>query len=254
MMARWQLCFVGVLCTGWLVTVDRHLHAVEAAPSRNQRGVVFVVGGVGGTDPLGVSTERALPLAGVDDEVQDFVWTHGYGRVLLDLQDFRYLQDRGHELAGKIRQIKQQDPNRPVYLLGKSGGSEIVLAAAEQLPPGTLERIVLISPAVAPQHDLRPALRATKKELVCFHSRWDTLILGWGTTHFGTADRYYGPSAGIDGFIIPDNIPYADRLLYHRLVQIPWRPRMMLEGNFGRHYGSSNPLWVRREVAPWLKP
>ena len=245
-----------LLC-GVFVAIGVYSASASAALAVNPAtvpGMVFVVGGVGGWDPLGPSVEWAVPQVGISAEVHDFVWTHGLGRVFADLQDIRYLQDRGQELAKAVMRVKQANPKRPVYLVGKSGGSEIVLTAAAHLPPATLERIILLSPAVAPERDLRPALRATKHEIVCFHSRWDRWILRWGTTWFGTADRYYGASAGLDGFLMPDGLSLADRLLYRRLVQIPWRPRMMLEGDFGRHYGNSNPLWVRNELTPWLKP
>jgi len=195
-----------------------------------------------------------LPRAGVQHEIRDFVWTHGRGQLFRDLQDFRYLLRKADELAEQIRKVKQEDPERPIYVIGKSGGAELVLAAAERLPPATLERIILLSAAVSPRHDLRPALRATKKELVSYYSVCDRLVLGWGTSQFGTADRYYGASAGMDGFIVPDNLSPEDHALYARLVQIPWKPRMILEGHFGSHGGNSMPLWVKQELAPWLKP
>lgn len=244
---------VRVLCVMVVMFAMNRTRGLAVDPAR-PGGVVYVVGGIGGWDPIGPSVQWALPQEGIPHEVHDFLWTHGVGRVLVDLQDYPYLQARARELTSAILRVKQANPNCPVYLVGKSGGTEIVLSAAEHLPPGTLERIILVSPAVAPQRDLRPALRATKKELVCFYSRWDRLILGWGTSRFGTADRHYGPSAGKNGFVIPDDLPAADRELYHRLIQIPWRPRMMFEGDFGRHYGNSNPIWVRNELTPWLKP
>jgi hypothetical protein len=205
-------------------------------------------------DVLGPSAKCAFPRAGLSLEVRDFVWTHGWGRWLQDLQDTRYLLQKAEVLAGEIRQAKSEDCSRPIYLVGKSGGTGLVLAAAEQLPPGTLERIILLSTAVAPTYDLRAALRATRGEIVSFYSSLDRFILGWGTTQFGTVDRFYCPSAGLCGFQVPDNLGPEDRALYRRLVEVPWTPHMLLEGNPGAHFGTSLPTFLGKEVAPWLRP
>src|SRR5438876_7621530 len=204
-----------------------------------KRGVVFVVGGVGGIDPLGHATQWALPRAGLNHEVRDFVWTHGFGQVLKDLQDTRYLLKKAKELAAEVRQVKAEEPDRPVYLIAKSGGTGLALAAAGLLPPDTLERIILLSAAVSPTYDLRPALRATKHEILSFYSPFDRLVLGWGTSQFGTADRVYGPSAGLLGFKMPAESSDADRVLYLRLVQQQWSAAMIFQGYAGNHIGTS---------------
>jgi hypothetical protein len=171
-----------------------------------------------------------------------------------DLQDTRHLLRKAEELALQVRRLKDDDPVRPVYLVGKSGGTGLVLAAAELLPPQTLERIVLLSAAVSPTFDLRRALCASKGGIVSFRSKYDQIILGWGTSRFGTVDRVYGPSAGLVGFAVPADLSPQDRALYDRLIEIPWRPRMLGEGHPGTHFGTSLPAFLGKEVAPWLKP
>jgi hypothetical protein len=217
-------------------------------------GVVFTVGGVGGLDILGLSAQWSLPRAGIPHEVRDFAWTHGWGQMFKDLQDTRHLLRKAEELADQVRRLKEEDPDRPVYLVGKSGGTGLVLAAAEKLPPHTLERIVLLSAAVSPTYDLRAALRATRGGIVSFYSKYDQFILGWGTSQFGTVDRVYGPSAGLMKFNIPQDLSPEDRALYERLVEVPWCPRMICEGHPGTHFGTSLPAFLGKEVAPWLKP
>jgi pimeloyl-ACP methyl ester carboxylesterase len=214
-----------------------------------------VVGGIGGLDPVQVSAPLTLPLAGVPHEVRVFEWTHGKGRLLRDLQDTRYLLAQGGRLADEVRALKEESPERPVYLMGHSAGAAVVLAAAERLPPETLERILLLSAAVSPGFDLTAALRATRQEIVAFHSTCDRLTLGLGTSLFGTADRVYGPSAGLDGFELPDGLDDEDRHLYGRLVQVPWRIDRFYECcGCGPHHGTCMPLFLARRVAPWLMP
>lgn len=217
-------------------------------------GVVFVVEGIGGWDVMHSAVHWSLPRAGVSHEIRSFVWTHGKGQMFRDLQDLRHMLRKARVLADEVTEYHLLHPERPIYLLGKSGGSGVVLEAAALLPPATLERIILLSAAVTPGYDLRPALRATRGEIISFHSQHDQFILGWGTQQFGTIDRHYGRSAGLTGFVIPDDLSMSDRELYQRLVQIPWSADMILDGYLGRHIGTSMPGFMAKEVAPWLMP
>lgn len=237
-----------------VTAVAAPIHAEAIPEPTTVPGVVFRVGGVGGIGFMGFTTHWALPRAGLPHEIRDFTWTHGKGHMFLDLQDTRHCLVKAHELAVEIRKIKAENPDKPVYVLAHSGGSALALAAAEVLPERSIERIVLLSAAVSPAYDLRPALRATNNGIINFYSRKDHLILGWGTKCFGTMDRYYGPSAGYVGFVVPTNLETDDRLLYSRLVQRPWYPKQILEGNTGGHEGSVMPGFLAKEVVPWLKP
>jgi pimeloyl-ACP methyl ester carboxylesterase len=223
-------------------------------PPAAKPGVIFTAGGIGGLDILGASAQWALPHVGIHHEIRDFVWTHGWGHLFRDLQDTGHLLAKAEELAAEVRRYKAEHPDRPVYLMGKSGGTGLVLAAAEMLPPNTVERIILLSSAVSPDYDLRRALQATKGEIVSFYSKHDYFILGWGTSQFGTVDRVYGPSAGLRKFKVPPDLNAQDQALYDRLVQVPWNPWMICEGNTGAHFGTSLPAFLGKEVAPWFKP
>jgi pimeloyl-ACP methyl ester carboxylesterase len=235
--------------------------AVSAAPVVEPQqvppapcGVVFVVGGVGGVDPLGPSSHWALPKAGVPHELRDFDWTHGVGHPLRDLQDIRHVNAKADELADLVRAVKAADPDRPIYLMGHSGGTGICLAAAERLPTATVERIILLNAAVSPTLDLRPALRATRCEIVSFYSTLDTLVLGCGTWKFGTMDRVYTQSSGRTGFVIPADLDDEGRALYARLVQIPCSVADVPYMTAGAHHSYVMPRFLGVRVAPWLKP
>lgn len=217
-------------------------------------GRIFVIGGVGGLDPLQMCAPHTLPRAGVPHTIEVFTWTHGICHPLRDLQDTRYLLYQADRLAAVIRAAREREPQRPIYLLGHSAGAGIALAAAEQLPPGSLERIILLAAAVSPTFDLRGALRATRREVVCFNSTYDRFCLDWCTNLFGTVDRVYGPGAGLDGFQIPAHLDDEGERLYRRLVQVPWRLEMVWKCTDGLHNGACMPIFLAKMVAPWLMP
>ncbi len=223
-------------------------------PTTTEPGIVFLVEGIGGVDLMGKSAEVALRKAGLPHEVHHFNWTHGVGQFLRDLQDTQHILKKADELAALIKDHRAKKPERPIYVVGRSGGTGLVLYALQKLPPGCVERVILLSPAVAPNFDLRPALSATRREIVSFHSHNDRLILGLGTSQFGTIDRYYGNSAGLTGFTLPERIDEQDRAMYMRLIQVPFTPRMLREGvSTGSHLSTSLPWFLSSEVVPWLR-
>jgi len=225
-----------------------------AAATGDKPALVVIVGGVGGLENLAGFTKWAVKNAGVNCEVLPFDWTHGKGHILKDLQDTRNHAKKTAELAEKLNRLHEADPDRPIFLIGRSGGSVLALAVTELLPPRSLERIILLSPAVSPAFDLRPALRATRQEIVSFYSDLDWFVLGWGTWQFGTADRYYSSSAGKTGFVRPPDADDETRALYRRLVEVRWTPGMILRGHPGGHIGTAMPTFLAHDVAPWLKP
>ncbi len=216
-------------------------------------GIVFIVEGVGGFDATGKNLIEALRGAGVHHQVERFIWSHGKGRFLADLQDIDHVRSKGEEFARRLVRERTARPDRPIFVLARSGGSGIVLHGMECLPEKTIDRVIFLSAAVSPKYDLRQALRATKKEIVSFHSPIDQLVLNLGTRQFGTIDRQYSASAGLRGFQLPSGLDDEGKQLYARLVQVPWQPRMILDGNTGIHKGTSLRSFLAKDVAPWLK-
>jgi pimeloyl-ACP methyl ester carboxylesterase len=227
----------------WLAPAE-----VRAAP-----GVVYLVGGIGGISPLSPAARLALPLAGVEHELRDFPWQHGKGMYLRDLQDRAHILAKAAELAKQIRELHEREPDRRVYLIGHSAGTAIIVHAAEMLPPGSVERMILLSSALSPTYDLTGALRGTRGEIVSFYSQCDRLPLDLGTRQFGTADRVYGPAAGLAGFVMPANLDDDAKRCYERLVQVPWTLDRMFAFEGGWHHSTAMPLFLGRRVAPWLK-
>ncbi len=127
-------------------------------------------------------------------------WSHGHGRIIADQIGYAFARLKGRQLAGAIMRFHQQYPGVPIYLMGHSAGSAVVVAALEHLPPETVERAFLLSPALSATYDVRPALHAVTRGLHVFYSRNDTAYLGIWTGILGNSDRRWGASSGRIGF------------------------------------------------------
>ena len=164
------------------------------------RGLVLVADGVGGLDLCGTALRYVLGAEGLHYAFHVFPWGHGFGRWLADLTNVSNRDAKAALLADAVRQFRARQPDDPVFLVAKSGGSGVVVKALEQLEENSVCRAVLLSPALSPRYDLTAALRAVSKEMVVFWSPWDVIVLGAGTRVFGTADRVRTASAGMTGF------------------------------------------------------
>ena len=147
-------------------------------------------------------------------------------------------------------------PDDPLFLIAKSGGSGVVVKALEQLEESSVARAVFLAPALSPDYDLSTALRAVKSEMVVFWSPLDLFILGAGTRVFGTADRVRTASAGLVGFRIPPPQSGGGFHLdgqYAKLRQVRWTPRMAASGYLGGHLGPDSPVFLKNYVVPLLR-
>ena len=218
-------------------------------PPLAARGMVLVADGAGGAPEAFDAAVTAVRQTGAPLWVRSFDWTHGRGNGVRDMTDGENARAQGRRLAQHIACYRAADPNLPITLLAYSAGAHVVLEAARWLEPNSLERIVLLAPAVAADYDLRPALLAARQGVDAFTSERDRLVLGLGTRAVGTADGKRGvPPAGRVGF----DAPPADACLLARLHQHPWDPSLAWTGNRGGHAGSLNPQYFRTFVLPLL--
>jgi pimeloyl-ACP methyl ester carboxylesterase len=211
-----------------------------------------VVDGAGGFQAASKSVLQTVAAQHAPLCVEPVVWTHGYCRFLADQVHHKHLQEEGRRLAQQIWQRKQSC-GLPVYLMGHSAGCAVALIAVEELPPGTVERVVLLAPAVSANYDLRPALARVNGGIDVFYSERDWGYLGVGVLVTGTADRHWGRAAGRVGFRATVQCP-QDAALYAKLRQHPWQRTVEWTGNHGGHYGGYQPEFLRRFVLPLLTP
>ena len=221
---------------------------------RGDVGLVLIADGVGGLDFCGTALEYLVSKATPPLDARTVRWGHGLGRWFADLSGVENHQKHAEETARDVTAFRREHPDGAIFLVGKSGGTAIVTRALELIPPGTVEAAVLLAPALSPEYDLAPALRAVRREIVVFWSPLDVFVLGIGTLVFGTVDRKHSVAAGMVGFR-PDAMPNGglDQSLRAKLTQIRWRPSMATTGNLGGHVGPDCPAFLRRYVVPLLR-
>jgi Serine aminopeptidase, S33 len=222
-------------------------------PPEPPQGIVLVADGAGGGQEASLALAASVKKAGLPLTVTSFHWTHGVGRGIADMTDIEHARDEAEQLAGMVRQYRARDPNMPIYLVGYSAGAHVVLEATRSLEQKSIERIVLLAPAVSSDYDLRHALAVSRDGIDAFISDRDRLYLRLGTDLVGTADGQRGAAAaGRVGFDMP-NIGATDPLA-RQLRQHAWHPRVAWTGNDGSHGGSLSPAYVRAYLLPMFDP
>lgn len=214
--------------------------------------LVLVADGVGGFDLCGLGLQFASVHSGGSRVVRVHPWGHGPWRWFADLTDTRNRDRQAEAMAEEVRRFQADCPGSAVFLVGKSGGTGVVVRALESLEADQVEAAVLLAPALSPGYDLGRALRAVRREMVVHWSPLDAIILGLGTSLFGTIDRVWTPAAGLVKFRPPKRLDPAGREQYDKLRQVCWGPSMARVGYLGGHLGVDHPAFLRRYVVPVL--
>jgi hypothetical protein len=214
-------------------------------------GIVFVADGAGNYQMASKMMRAAVSDSRAPLEVETFVWSHGYKKVVPDQTDFEHARKQGELLAEVVLAYRQQHPLAPIHLVGHSAGSTVVLSAAEHLPADTVCSIVLLGPSVSCEYDIRPALRCARCGVEVHYSSRDWLYLGFCTGLVGCADRRHCGASGRYGFSLRVESP-EDANLLERLHQHPWQSEDRQLGNCGGHYGAYQTEYLKARVLPVL--
>jgi len=223
----------------------------EPTPQQEQRGLLWLISGVGAGDWPLKWAYAAFRDAGVSGAIRIFRWQRP-GCGPLNVVFHRDNRRRAARLAEEIVQRARLNPAAAVDLVGYSGGGGLALFALEALPDDVRVRnVVLCQPAVSPTYDLTTALKRVRGQTICYRAPGDWLILGLGTLLFGTLDRRHCIAAGNVGFRLERAI--ADPTLCARFRQRAWRLEALRGGgHWGGHLGTLGYRWNRRYVAPYL--
>ena len=247
--------------------VDLVRHGLPEMTGRVDREALFILDGVGRFQAAPLMVRRALREEGSTLGTVLVDWQFGLpGEIWTDLMWLRRNRLMGLRLARRLRTFRRDHPQTTIHLLAFSGGAGTALFACERLqearrrsaacsPTGEdrpfIETLVLACPAVSATYNLGAALRAVQR---CYAlvSRRDTLILGLGTSVFGTTDRCFASAAGRVGFRLPSPLSDEDARAYRKLSEIRWSPAFKREGHYGGHTGPANVRFLRRHLLPLL--
>lgn len=217
---------------------------------------VFVVNGSGDSRDLTEGMAKVICLGRLPWGLETVCWSLG----LTAIDDHANVANHrrwGRHLAGRVSAYRQACPNAKIYVMASSSGTHVALAAAECLPPGSIDRIVLLAASVSCFYDLRPALRACREGIDSFYSTEDG-ILDLAIDRIGSADGKKIVAAGQIGFRTP-RPPFPGHELYHRLRQFPWSVCVEWTGHHGGHVGNLQPAFLAAYVVPimttpWTPP
>jgi pimeloyl-ACP methyl ester carboxylesterase len=221
---------------------------------RLEAGLVVSLDGVGGYNWGPKWLRAGLDEAGVAAAIVIYDWSKGpKGMFVADLVDEARNHAAAKDLAQMVETYLATMPNRPVTLIGHSGGTAVVVWALESLPEGCMvERAILMAPALAPDYDLSKALRHVRGRLYVMYSYADVPLMAAGTAVFGTMDRQHSVSAGLVGFKMPVSVAPAERAQYLKVRQIPWTISLIKTGHLGGHMGWTSTRFARDFLAPIL--
>lgn len=224
-------------------------------PERHEHGLVLVLPGIEGESFLNHNIVRGLADAGVPAALRIFDWTTRFvGFFLIHLRSTRLHKKAIGKLTQQIIDYRREYPEKPIYLIGHSGGAAIAALTVQQLPEECqVDGVILLAAALSPGFNFAPALRHVKRGLWSFHSHWDFIFLSIGTIACGTLDGRWTTSGGKVGFHVPDDASAEDKKLYaERLHQIPFCREMRESYNFGSHLSCTNRVFIAEWVAPLI--
>jgi len=217
---------------------------------RLERGLVIVLPGIEGRGPLNEAICRGLNDAGVNWAIQLHDWTSWLGPLYNLRAEVRNRQ-KALRIAERIVQYRWDHPARPVVLVGHSGGGAMAAWVAEALPRGVrVDGIIMIAPALSPQYLLDWALANSRMGIINFYSARDWILLGVGTTVYGTMDGEHTSSAGRVGFERSRHVRPGSN--YEKLFQVAWTEQMSGTGHSGGHFSSSAGQFVGTYVSPFV--
>lgn len=214
-------------------------------------GEVFVLHlpGIGGHMYMDDEMVKGLREGGVRGRFEIYNWTCGDPGVPALHARRRNLEQAG-EIAQLIVEEKEKRPGGRVALTAHSAGAGLAVWALERLPEGVMvENMVMIAPALSPGYDLTGALRHVRGKVYVIYSEFDSLVLGVGTSIFGTIDGVQTEAAGKVGFVRPAN---GDEGEYRKVVEVPYEPGWARYGNYGDHIGGMMKGFVSEVVAPMV--
>lgn len=249
----WPHALVALLTAGLLAAGGCDGQAADfVTEDRMERGLVVILPGIEGQSELNQNIRRGLDAGGVACALPIHSWGRPVPLVGMIVNQVDFLGNRlaGVGVANMIRNYQDSHPNRPVFIVGHSGGGGVAVFAAEAMPEGRkVDGLILLSASISSAYDLTKALSRCRLGIVNFHNPDDFALLGLGTTALGNVDGTHGPSAGLIGFDkLSGKAAEAKRLAYQKLHQV----KLTGLGDDDPHASTTRVGFVSLRVAPWV--
>ncbi len=223
-------------------------------PERLDRGYTIVLPGIWGEQPVDYSIVRGLQDGDVQSAIEIHDWTAGLLRLVYNLRALEHNRGEARKIAAKITAYQDRYPDRPVHLVGYSGGGGVAVLTLEALPANRrVTDAILLAPTLASDYDLRPAISHTTRGIRNFYSPLDVPLLMVLATAVGTTEGRHTFAAGAIGFQALGEAGSDERREYESSVsQVSYDPAMLMDGHAGGHFGWSGRTFIARHVAPLL--
>ena len=216
---------------------------LAAVPSQAE-GRLLILPGVGNTrfHLAGFVAAAETQLPGFDVEVRP--WGVPF-MTIHNLRAHERNQAVAEGIAAEIAAWRRAHPDAPFYLVGYSGGGGMATLVTAALPNDvSIDRLVLVAPAISPDFPLEQEVLPHVREYVVNYASERDLQVGWGTRTFGTIDRKNTASAGAIGFAAP----------HERLLEYRWSTADLSVGHAGNHLAYLGGRWQAAKLLPALDP
>jgi len=229
-------------------------NAAFMTPERMDAGLVVILPGIEGESGANRNIRDGLNSAGVDRSLQIWHWGRpvpGVGMILNQIDFFgNYLASK--RIAQRIMEYQDKYPDRPVHIIGHSGGGGIAIFAASVLPDDRrITGVILLSASISSGYDITRALNNCSSGIVNFYNKNDVFLLGLATTVLGNVGGTHGPSAGLLGFNPPgESASEKKQIAYRKLYQVPLSGAMLAGAT--AHFATSQNGFVYEFVSPWV--
>jgi pimeloyl-ACP methyl ester carboxylesterase len=237
-----------LVCAG-ATAADGPVHRWDCGPApvvqpSPLEGRLLILPGVGNTSfhLAGFVAAAEAELPRFDVEVRP--WGVPF-MTIHNLRNYEHNEATALGIAAEIAEWRRAHPDAPFYLVGYSGGGGMATLVTAALPDDvSIDRLVLVAPAISPGYPLGTKVMPHVREFVVNFASERDLQVGWGTRTFGTIDRQNTSSAGAIGFALADE----------RLLEYRWSSADEAFGHAGNHLSYLSGRWQAAKLLPVLDP
>lgn len=210
-------------------------------PQRMSKGLVVILPGIEGPSDYNRGIRQGLFNAGVEYALMIRPWGVPVPGAGMIVNQTNFLGNRlaGASVAQTIADYQLSHPDRPVYIVGHSGGGGVAVFAAESLAQAhgkKVDGLVLIATSISKGYDLTKAMAMTNRGVLNFYNPMDTAMLQDGCIAVGCVDGPHEEGAGLNGFT------RSFRQMYE--IRVPSAD--------DEHGSGTRPGYVSMNVAPWI--